>query len=109
MNSNHRPNYKRIFKDIIQLKFPEKENELNPFFEKEQLSALDVIRLNQLLFNSNKKQQQAKNSKYKSYTKTDILKILEYQKKHNLTNIELAKEFKMSRNTITKWKKTYAH
>lgn len=109
MHPHQKPNYKRIFSDIIQSKFPEKEKELKKYLEKDQLTMLDVIRLNQLVFNSNKKNQQAQNSKYRSYTKTDVLRILEYQKKHNLNNIELAREFKMSRNTIAKWKKTYAH
>ena len=39
--------------------------------------------------------------------KTTILEILQYQKNNNLNNNQLADHFKLSRNTITKWKKIY--
>ena len=42
--------YKRIFKDIIKKKFPEKIDSFQHFFEKEEFSVLDVITLNSLIF-----------------------------------------------------------
>lgn len=57
-------------------------------------------RFNEIIFGK-----KTENQKFKSYKRSDILKILDYQKKHKLNNIQLAKHFKMSRNTITKYKK----
>jgi len=47
------------------------------------------------------------NQKLKSYDKNTILQILDYQKKHHLNNTELALHFKLSRNTVAKWKKIF--
>jgi hypothetical protein len=33
--------------------------------------------------------------------------MLDYQKKNKLTNSQLAKHFKLSRNTVTKWKRLF--
>lgn len=74
--------------------------------EKETLSELDVIKINSIIFTGNKSIEQF-NSKLKAYHKTTILEILQYQKNNNLNNNQLADHFKLSRNTITKWKKIY--
>lgn len=44
------------------------------------------------------------NKSHRAYSKEAIYKILEYQKKNCLNNTQLAKHFKLSRNTVTKWK-----
>lgn len=41
----------------------------------------------------------------KSYDSDYIKYILNYQKENGLTNIEIASEFKLSKNTIMKWNK----
>lgn len=107
MNQHNRPDYRKIFSDIIHFKFPERQNELDKYLENEDLSTLDIIRLNQLIFNSNNKAKKVKNSKYRSYSQSDILKLLDYQKKNKLNNIQFANQFGLSRNTITKWKKIF--
>lgn len=44
------------------------------------------------------------NQKYRSYDKATIIEILNYQKKNSLNNTQLSNHFKLSRNTVTKWK-----
>ncbi|MCY1663501.1 helix-turn-helix domain-containing protein [Chryseobacterium sp. SL1] len=98
-------NYKRIYQDILEKKFPEKLKECASLLNKDQLSILDVIDLNQKIFGRTDKQTFLFNQRLRSYDKLTILKILEYQVVNNLNNSELAKHFKLSRNTITRWRK----
>jgi DNA-binding transcriptional regulator YiaG len=95
-------NYKRIFQDILTEKFPNKIPECQSLLAKRKLSALDIITLNQIIFGT---KTQENNQKFRSYKKNDILTILHYQKENNLSNIEVAAHFNLSRNTIAKWKK----
>ncbi len=96
------PDYKMIFTDIIRSKCPEKESLFKEFLNKDKFSSMDVINLNQLIFKANKTSR-----KHRSYDKADIIKILEYQKKHQLNNFQLAEHFQISRNTVTSWKKKF--
>src|SRR5690606_36939376 len=91
------PNYKRIYSDILKKKYPEKIEYCKSSSKKPDISTLDIIQLNEKIFGSN-------SPRLRSYSKSDICKILDYQKKHNLNNSQLASHFKLSRNTITKWK-----
>ncbi|CAM3415452.1 helix-turn-helix domain-containing protein [Empedobacter stercoris] len=95
------PNYKRIYSDILNKRYPEKKEVCKQIIQKANLSAFDVIMLNEKIFGTN----QSKNQKLRSYRKSDILKILDYQKKNNLNNSQLASHFHLSRNTVAKWKK----
>lgn len=97
------PDYKKIYTDILRKKFPNKAEKTNIILKKNELSSLDVITLNNLIFNENNKT----NQKHRSYRKADILKILDYQRKNELNNQQLAIHFKLSRNTIAKWKKLF--
>lgn len=47
------------------------------------------------------------NKKHRSYSKSDIIKILNHQKKNQLNNSQLARHFGLSRNTVTKWKRLF--
>ena len=94
------PDYKRIYKDLIEKKLPHREKYCRNILAKNKLEILDVIALNSILFGNN-----PENQKYKAYNKKAIKKILIYQRKHNLNNLELAAVFSLSRNTITKWNK----
>lgn len=102
------PNYKRIYTDLIKKKHPEKEISCKSILKKEKLSALDIIKVNQIIFGSTNKDAEADNQKHRSYNKSAIVEILKYQKKNNLNNSQLAIHFKLSRNTVAKWKKMYA-
>src|SRR5690554_5377346 len=100
------PDYKQILWDILNLKYLERKEELTPILEKQNLSAVDVLEINQKIFGSHRKNQLV-NQRYRAYNKSDILQILDYQKKHRLNNSQLAKRLGLSRNTITKWKKMF--
>ncbi len=97
------PNYKRIYSDILNKRYPEKKEVCNPIIEKANLSAFDVIMLNEKIFGTNT----SYNQKLRSYSKSDIIRFLDYQKKHNLNNSQLANHFKLSRNTVAKLKKMF--
>lgn len=98
------PDYKKIYRDLVVIKFPEKINLCKEFLDKEQLSTLDIIELNKIIFGNKNK---SSNQQLRSYSKEDIFRILDYQKKHNLNNTQLVRTFDLSRNTIAKWKKMF--
>jgi hypothetical protein len=49
MNKN-RPNFKRIYKDLLKLKYPEKTKDCNNILDKEQLTNYNLIVLNKIIF-----------------------------------------------------------
>ena len=101
-----KPNYKLIFADILEKKHPEKLKDCKEILKKNSLSTFDIINLNNIIFGK-KIQNENINQKHKSYKKSDIKKIIAYQKKNKLNNAEISLQFKISRNTIYKWKKLY--
>lgn len=44
-----------------------------------------------------------------AYDKAYVTEILSYQKRFNLSNLEVSSKFKISRNTIAKWKRVFKH
>jgi len=102
-----KPDYRKIYSDIIQLKHPEKGKYCEDILSKEQISDLDVIKLNDIIFSHQSKKSQISNQKHRAYNEQAILQMLNYQKKNNLNNTQLAVYFKLSRNTVAKWKKIY--
>lgn len=102
MKELKKPNYKRIYNDLLSEKYPEKKEKCVQILSKKYLSFVDIMKLNDLIFgNSN----EDFNHKHRSYDRKTIFEILQYQKINNLNNTQLASHFKMSRNTVTKWKK----
>jgi len=93
-------NYKKIFQDILDLKFPEKQELHTIVLEREIADFYDVLSLNKLIFGDENKE-----NKHKSYDSSTIVKVLNYQKENNLSNVETAKKFNLSRNTVSAWKK----
>ena len=100
------PDYKTIYQDILQEHFPEKLPDCYSILNKNNLSAIDILKLNEKIFGSHRKNFE-ENQKHRSYSPSDILQILEYQKENNLNNTQLATHFKLSRNTVAKWKKLF--
>lgn len=100
------PNYKQIYLDILNKKFPNKKAECKVILSKSSVSGIDIIAINKIIFGTNE-EINSFNRKHRSYSKSDILKILDYQKKNNLNNSQLANHFKLSRNTIAKWKNIF--
>lgn len=103
-----RPDYHNIYTDIINKKHPDKKEVCKFLLEKEYLSSMDIIELNKKIFGLHDKQTEVFNQKHRSYEESDILQILNYQKKHKCNNKQLANHFKLSRNTVTKWKKMFS-
>nr|WP_249330985.1 helix-turn-helix domain-containing protein [Chryseobacterium arthrosphaerae] len=99
-----KPDYLKIYRDMIQIKFPEKERYCRNILDNEKLSLKDILKLNSIISG---KSSTTLNQKYKSYDKETILYILHYQKKNNLNNIQIARHFNLSRNTVTKWRKLF--
>lgn len=102
-----RPDYNRIYSDVLKKKYPHKIKECEALLNKENLSAIDIIELNLKIFGRNDLKGVDVNQKHRSYSSSDILYILNYQKKNKLNNSQLSIHFKLSRNTITKWKRIF--
>lgn len=103
MEKYNDPNYNQIYSDIIQKQYPEKMAQCRELLMKSHLSAMEILDLNQRIFGKLEKI----NQKYRSYNKSDILQILDYQKRYNLNNKQLAIHFNISRNSVTKWKRFF--
>jgi len=101
------PNYKRIYEDLIDRKYPHKKEVCKAVLAKEKLNSMDVFLLNDLIFGKNTNVEHESDQKYRSYDKTSIIKILKYQKINKLNNTQLADHFGLSRNTVAKWKKMF--
>lgn len=101
------PDYRRIFQDIIDKKFPEKKELYSKIVQKQSLSMLDILRINDFIFNTKEGEKDIYNQKLRSYDEDTVLYILDFQKKNYLTNTQLANHFKLSRNTVAKWKKRF--
>ncbi|MET3036884.1 helix-turn-helix domain-containing protein [Chryseobacterium sp. NRRL B-14859] len=104
MKKYNKPDYKRIFTDILIRKYPEKQLLCGSILNKKELSVLDILDLNRIIFNI---ENIDINQKYRSFNETAILQILDHQKKYKLNNSQLAQHFRLSRNTVTKWKRIY--
>jgi len=97
------PNYIKIYSDLIRYKYPEKIDLLQFFKDKQELTAIDVLTINRLLFGDINSQDED-NPLHKAYDIKTINFILDYQKENILTNVAVSKLFQVSRNTIAKWK-----
>ncbi|MGI9581668.1 helix-turn-helix domain-containing protein [Chryseobacterium sp. RRHN12] len=102
------PDYKQIYSDILEEKFPGKLSDPTIRLKLETLhSAFDILKFNQLIFGETGYTVERKNQRLRSYDKESILKILSYQKRNELTNLQVSGHFKISRNTIAKWKSIF--
>jgi len=101
------PDFKRIYTDILEKKFPEKKKLCEKILSKKTLSELDVIAINNIIFAPVSKDIIKSNQQHRSYSKSTIIKILEFQKQHGLNNTKLALHYKLSRNTVSRWKKLF--
>lgn len=101
------PDYRMIYYDILSNKYPERMDEFKNLLEKPTLSVLEILQINQKIFGKVDKSVERFNQRHRSYSSNDIFEILEYQKKNNMSNMQLANHFKLSRNTVAKWKKLF--
>ena len=103
MSFKTKPNYKQIYTDILDTKYLAKKENCKDILKKEELSAMDVLELNKRIFGETGNE----NQRYRSYSKSDILEILDYQDENQLNNVELANHYRLSRNTVAKWKRQF--
>lgn len=104
-----KPHYVKIYRDLVRMKYPQHWEDVKELFEKDELSYFEIERLNKKLFQTNSPNKEQLQQKYKAYDEKTITQILLYQKKNNLNNLQLAKHFKLSRNTVAKWRKIFYH
>lgn len=107
MEKYSQPNYHRIYSDIIMRSFPHKKEECEKLLGKKSLSVIDILELNKRIFGTKAKETGKQNPKHRSYNKSDIVQILDYQKMHKMNNSQVAKHFGLSKNSITKWKRIF--
>lgn len=101
------PNYKKIYIDILDKKYPQKISICQRILNKKTLSTMDIITLNKIIFGEQDKEAMTFNQRHRAYCEKAIIEILEYQKEYHLNNTQIALKFKMSRNSLAKWKKKY--
>lgn len=101
------PDYKKIYTDLITLKYPHLMENCRVFLEKDYLMSYDVLKISSIITNKDDQEAISFNARHKSYDPVTILKILDYQRKYKCSNLQLAEYFKLSRNTVTKWKKLF--
>jgi DNA-binding transcriptional regulator YiaG len=104
-----KPDYKKIYSDLLRKKYPHKVEECTILLNKDDLSILDIINLNKKISGNQDMEITKENQKHRSYNKEAILQILEYQSKNRLNNSQLANHFHLSRNTVAKWKKNISN
>ncbi len=97
------PDFKLIYSDIINKRYPEKAVVCHNLLAKRDLSVMDILELNKRIFGK----LDNNNQKYRSYSEADILQMLDYQEKNRLNNTQLANHFKLSRNSVAKWRKMF--
>ncbi|WP_312994684.1 helix-turn-helix domain-containing protein [Chryseobacterium flavum] len=107
MKQQSQPNYKQIYLDIIDMKFPHKKTECEKILKKKMLSAIDIMELNNRIFGTKDQNLKKINQKLRSYNESDILRILDYQRNHRMNNLQVAKLFGLSKNTLTKWRRMF--
>ena len=100
---NKMPNYQKIYKEITERFHQDKIQEIKPYLNKKQWNTLDVMSVNNILTDENEIQD--KDRIHKAYDEQTINAILQHQKEFELNNSELARYFKISRNTVLNWKK----
>ncbi|MFS4432237.1 helix-turn-helix domain-containing protein [Chryseobacterium sp. S90] len=77
------------------------------FLEKDRLMSYDVLKLSGIITGKDDHEAISFNARHKSYDSNTILRILDHQKKYKCSNLQLANYFRLSRNTVTKWKKMF--
>lgn len=101
------PDYKRIYIDMINMKYRDRMKDCENILNKNNISSMDVIALQERIFGKNIELRDKENGKFRAYGDDDICKILSYQKKNRMNNTEISNYFKVSRNSISKWKKKF--
>lgn len=101
------PDYEKIYLGIIEKRLPFKRSETDMLLNKKNKTAYDIIELDKLISGMVSEEEHSFNQKHRAYDEDTIKYILEYQSKYALSNIKTSEIFQVSRNTISKWKKSF--
>lgn len=100
-----KPNYTRIYLDLIKYKNKEQTVSKALIDKINNIRIVkDILDIEKELF---KNEDLEYNQKLKCYDESTVKVLLDHQKANNLTNVEIGNKYKISRNTIAKWKKIY--
>ena len=101
-------NYKEIYLNLIKEKFPEKLNDSKVKYRLDYLnSAINILEFNDLLFNNGDRIHNKIDSRLRSYTQDEIIRILKYQERFKKSNTDIVNKYGMSRATLNSWKKRF--
>lgn len=104
----NRPFYHKLYADMIRDKYPDREQKCADYLNKEDWTALDVIKVNTILFAKKQGHNEiSSDQRHRAYDQKSIKQMLYEQKKDKLNNKELAVKYKLSRNTVAKWRKLF--
>lgn len=107
-NKENRPLYHKIYTDMIRDKYPDREENCRDYLNKKNWTALDVIRVNMILFSKKQGHKEIlSGQRHRAYDEESIKQMLQDQKENMLNNKELSTKYKLSRNTVAKWKKIF--
>ncbi|CAM3840251.1 transposase [Flavobacterium branchiophilum] len=101
-----KPNYYQLYSDMFDEKIISNLKKDLSFLKKENVSNLDIINFDQEI-NLHSKSHNFENQKLRSYDENSITKVLSYQKEYALTDYQTSLHFKISRNTLRKWRNYY--
>jgi DNA-binding XRE family transcriptional regulator len=100
------PNYKEIFKDMIAKKISKEGVSIDSFEFDKLKGSLDLIDIQDKILDTNSANCSKKdNKRLRTYNQKDIVKILKYKQKNNLSTSEVARKFNISRPTIFNWER----
>ncbi|MDN4011907.1 helix-turn-helix domain-containing protein [Chryseobacterium gambrini] len=101
------PDYKRIYTDILEMRYRNKKDKCEALLNKPRLSVMDILELEKRIFDEKEITDEKENKKFRAYDDEAILQILRYQKNNNMNNNDTAAYFKVSRNSVAKWKRLF--
>lgn len=102
-----RPNYTKIYQDMLKQDYPDKLKDPKILTLLKKLNTTeDILKFNDKVFEQSRESQQ-NNQKLKTYDKKTMLKLLQYQKKHEFSTSYMSRKYKISRTTLAKWKKMF--
>lgn len=102
------PDYRKIYTDMIEMKCPDTKRQCEAVLNKSRLTVMDIFEIEKIIFAPNDLQNEKENGKFRAYDSESILQILNYQKKNKMSNTEISNHFKISRNSLAKWKKLFS-
>jgi hypothetical protein len=100
--------YKELFINLIKEKFPDKLDDSKIQWKLSHLnSSINIIELNDLLFHNGDRNFDIIDSRLRSYTQDEIIRILKYQERFKKSNTDIVNKYGMTRATLNSWKKRF--